>query len=70
MKFHYSKLESTICNLGYKEFKKNGKMYHRGSRGIFPRALSLSKEKEELHQIHDHSCREDDISLYSSLQGQ
>lgn len=73
-KFYYSKLESTFCNYGYKDFKYvvvvvvNDELHHRSSGGMLSQAFSLSGAKVELH-LHDLSCRENDIFLYRCLEG-
>lgn len=48
----------------------NGELYHRGTGGVLIRALSQTEAKDELHQIHDLLCGENEIILYRHMQRQ
>lgn len=47
-----------------------GQLYYQGSGGILATAISEAESKEQLKQIHDSTCADNDISLYRRIQRQ
>lgn len=45
-------------------------VYYQGSGGILATAISEAESKEQLKQIHDSTCADNDISLYRRIQRQ